>query len=54
MKQKINYESPHMEIIETRLESNILQASQAYIMGVTLEGPDDITNMIDSGTSQTW
>ena len=43
-----------MEIVETSLENNILLGSNVYILGSTLEGPDNITNMIDSGTSQTW
>ncbi len=54
MKQKINYESPHMEIVETSLENNILVGSEVYILGSTFEGPDNITNFVDSGIDQAW
>lgn len=43
-----------MEIVETSLENNILVGSEVYILGSTFEGPDNITNFVDSGIDQAW
>ncbi|MBR4734941.1 MAG: hypothetical protein IK052_02495 [Bacteroidales bacterium] len=44
MSKKINYESPHMEIVETRLEGNILTGSDTVFLPSAITGPAKIDN----------
>lgn len=51
MSKKINYESPHMEIVETRMESNILTISTGVLSATNIT-----TNAMteDSSTINSW
>ena len=51
---KKTYEKPFSTVVQMATE-NIIAASEVYsIIGGTLEGPEDITNIIGESTGEVW